>query len=205
MELQEFSSEFGNIRTVEENGQIWFIAKDIADSLGYSDTQAMTRRLDSDETDTYTVSTSGQGRSMVIVTESGLYASILGSQKPTAKKFKKWVTSEVLPAIRKTGSYSTGEAIALATKLLREAQVASYSPEKNKNRILRTIQLSDSTGISLKELYEELDDIHETEFVDALRELTRKKKIHSDAGNDRSGEANILYFPGEPLSLLQKM
>ncbi len=91
-----------------ENGEIWFVAKDVAAILGYNDTEAMTRRLDSDEVQNLQIVGFGN-RGVNIINESGLHSSILGSAKPEAKKFKKWVTSEVLPSIRKTGSYTAPE------------------------------------------------------------------------------------------------
>lgn len=97
--------EFGKVRTVVKDEVIWFIAKDVSEILGYSDTNAMTRRLDKDELESYTDNSSGQVRNVNIINESGLYNSIIGSKKPEAKAFKKWVTSEVLPSIRKTGGY----------------------------------------------------------------------------------------------------
>ena len=82
------------------------MATDIAKALGYRDAFDMTRRLDDDEKDTQKVRTLGGEQVMVVLNESGLYSSILGSNKEQAKVFKKWVTKEVLPSIRKTGSYS---------------------------------------------------------------------------------------------------
>ena len=99
------NQEFGCVRTVDVNGEVWFVAKDIADILGYSETEKMTRRLDDDEKLTSQFGGTGQNRNMLCINESGLYNAIIGSNKPQAKKFKKWVTSEVLPSIRKTGGY----------------------------------------------------------------------------------------------------
>lgn len=93
----------------ERTGEPFWVAMDIAKVLDYSDTQAMTRRLDEYEVSTYTDNSSGQVRHIKIVNESGLYNAILGSNKPEAKRFKKWVTSEVLPSIRKTGVYALEE------------------------------------------------------------------------------------------------
>jgi len=102
------NNEFGEIRIIEQDGAHWFVAKDIADILEYSDANKMVQRLDDDEKANrqlggLTVSKGGRG--MIVINESGLYNAILGSQKPESKKFKKWVTSEVLPTIRKTGGY----------------------------------------------------------------------------------------------------
>lgn len=100
------NNEFGQIRIVQYNNEPYFIAKDIADILEYSDTNKMTNRLDDDEK--ITTNLAGISKTNPIVTlinESGLYNAILGSHKPEAKKFKKWITSEVIPSIRKHGGY----------------------------------------------------------------------------------------------------
>ena len=99
------------VRIVERDGETWFVAKDVAAILGYSDTEAMTRRLDEDErTKVKSDELSGMHRygnnDITIINEPGLYNAILGSQKPEAKDFKRWVTHDVLPSIRKTGGYT---------------------------------------------------------------------------------------------------
>lgn len=106
--LQTFSNtEFGNIRTLTIDFEPWFVGKDIADALGYERTDnALRRHVDNEDKLMHQISASGQNRNMIIINESGLYSLILSSKLPNAKKFKRWVTSEVLPAIRKTGSYS---------------------------------------------------------------------------------------------------
>lgn len=106
--LQTFSNtEFGNIRTLTIDFEPWFVGKDIADALGYERTDnALRRHVDDGDKLMHQISASGQNRNMIIINESGLYSLILSSKLPNAKKFKRWVTSEVLPAIRKTGSYS---------------------------------------------------------------------------------------------------
>lgn len=106
--LQTFSNtEFGNIRTLTIDFEPWFVGKDIADALGYERTDnALRRHVDDEDKLMHQISASGQNRNMIIINESGLYSLILSSKLPNAKKFKRWVTSEVLPAIRKTGSYS---------------------------------------------------------------------------------------------------
>lgn len=108
-ELQLFeNSEFGKIRVVEIDGEPWFVGKDVADALGYSDTSdALKRHVDSEDKLTRHFTDSGQSREMYIINESGLYSLILSSKLPTAKQFKHWVTSEVLPSIRKHGIYAT--------------------------------------------------------------------------------------------------
>lgn len=104
---QVFSNdEFGTIRALrDENGEPWFVASDIAKALGYGDATHMTRRLDDDEKGLRLVETPGGQQQMTVITEAGMYSAILGSKVDGAKRFKRWVTHEVLPAIRRDGGY----------------------------------------------------------------------------------------------------
>lgn len=121
-EIQIFrNKEFGEVRTVVIEGEPWFVGKDVAEALGYKDTaDALKRHVDDDDKLTRCFTDSGQSREMYVINESGVYALVFGSKLPNAKKFKRWVTSEVLPAIRKTGGYSlpmtTAEQIQLLAK-----------------------------------------------------------------------------------------
>ena len=101
------NEEFGSVRTMEINGEPYFVGKDVAEILGYANTsKALIDHVDDeDKLNNETLSSLGQ-RGGWLINESGLYSLILSSKLPNAKKFKRWVTSEVLPAIRKTGSYS---------------------------------------------------------------------------------------------------
>lgn len=109
-DLQIFSnSEFGNIRTVTIDNEPWFVGKDIAEALGYgkgkSLNNAVATHVDDEDKGVTEMMTPGGKQNLIIINESGLYSLILSSKLPNAKKFKRWVTSEVLPAIRKTGHY----------------------------------------------------------------------------------------------------
>ena len=99
--------QFGelNVRVVVREGEPWFVAADACLASDVKDTSMAVSRLDDDERDTTTVGTPSGDQNMLIINESGLYSLIMTSRKPAAKKFKKWVTSEVLPSIRKTGAY----------------------------------------------------------------------------------------------------
>lgn len=110
-ELQIFNNpEFGEIRTIEIHNEPWLVGKDVATVLGYNDTdQALRNHVDEDDKLTRKINGSGQTRSMTIINESGLYSLVLSSKLSTAKKFRRWVTSEVLPSIRKEGSYIAPE------------------------------------------------------------------------------------------------
>ena len=100
------NEEIGQVRTINIDGEPWFVGKDVAKILGYKDTSdAMRRHVDDEDKLTRCFTDSGQKRELYIINESGLYSVILSSKLPSAKRFKRWVTSEVLPVIRKTGSY----------------------------------------------------------------------------------------------------
>lgn len=103
--LQIFNYEDYEVRTVFIDGEPWWVALDVCEVLGVDRTQ--TRRLDDDEKGVCTVHTLGGNQQMAVVNESGLYSLILTSRKPKAKAFKRWITHEVIPAIRKTGSYTS--------------------------------------------------------------------------------------------------
>ena len=100
------NKEFGRIRTCNVNGETYFVGKDIALALGYKNTKdALNRHVDQEDKLGSGFTTSGQNREMTVINESGLYALILSSKLDSAKRFKHWVTSEVLPAIRRQGGY----------------------------------------------------------------------------------------------------
>lgn len=97
---------FGALRTIERDGEIWFIGKEVAEMLGYSNARnAVVNHVESDDKLRTQIEYAGQRREVSLINESGLYSLILSSKLPAAKDFKRWVTSEVLPSIRKTGSY----------------------------------------------------------------------------------------------------
>lgn len=106
--LQIFNNEeFGTLRTVMINGEPWFVGKDVADMLGYSNSRdAISNHVFDEDKGVAQIDTLGGPQSMTIINESGFYALVFGSDLPFAKTIKHWVTSEVLPAIRKTGGYS---------------------------------------------------------------------------------------------------
>lgn len=136
-EIQTFNYNNTPVRVLtDENGEPWFVAKDVAKILGYRDAANMTRRLEEDEKGTRSVSTHGGEQQMAVITEPGLYSAILGSRIPEAREFKRWVTHEVLPQIRRTGGYiptsesDTDEAI-MAKALL----IAQKTIERNAQQL----------------------------------------------------------------------
>lgn len=106
-DLQVFTStEFGEIRAVEIDGEVWLVGKDVAVALGYINTKdALSKHVDAEDKRGAQIATPSGTQKMTIINEAGVYSLIFSSRLPDAKKFKRWVTSEVLPAIRKTGAY----------------------------------------------------------------------------------------------------
>lgn len=106
------SDEFGSVRTIIIDGEPWFAGKDVAASLGYKDTSdALKKHVADEDKLTRCFTDSGQNRQMYVINESGLYSLIFGSKLESAQKFKHWVTSEILPSIRKNGIYATDKVI----------------------------------------------------------------------------------------------
>jgi len=106
-ELQVFSYEGNEVRTVQQGGEPWWVLRDVCNVLGVGNSRDVTARLDDDEKGVDIIDTPGGKQELTIISESGLYNVILLSRKPEAKKFKRWVTHEVLPSIRKHGAYLT--------------------------------------------------------------------------------------------------
>ncbi len=156
-----FDFESHNVRVVrDENGEPWFVAADICSAMTISTEQ--TRRLDEDEKGLRTVQTPGGQQEMVAINESGLYSLILTSRKPEAKRFKRWVTHEVLPSIRKTGSYAVPGSVAAlpaptqdrvhAILLIGEA-VAKIPGVKAGIAMAATLTcIHDNTGLAIEQL-----------------------------------------------------
>lgn len=108
-ELQLFNFEGKEVKTIQYNNEIYFVGKDICDSLEISNVSDAIKRLDEDEKLVSTLPISGQNREVLLINESGLYSLVLTSRKPEAKRFKKWITNEVIPSIRKTGGYNSND------------------------------------------------------------------------------------------------
>lgn len=117
-ELQIFNHpQFGDIRALNIDGEPWFVAKDVAEALGYSNSRdAIAKHVDGEDKNTVAIHDGIPGNpNQAVINESGIYALVFGSQLPTARKFKRWVTSEVLPSIRKTGGYVDNDELFVRT------------------------------------------------------------------------------------------
>ncbi len=115
-EIKIFNNpEFGKVRTMEINGEPYFVGKDVAIILGYKNPlDALAKHVEEEDKGVANCDTLGGTQKMTVINESGLYSLILSSKLPKAKEFKRWVTSEVLPSIRKTGSYNTADTVEMS-------------------------------------------------------------------------------------------
>lgn len=171
--LQVFTKdEFGTIRTVQLNSETYFVGKDVAESLGYADTfGALKKHVLEEDKLVCQIDSAGQKRDVTVINESGLYALIFGSKLESAKRFKHWITSEVLPSIRKHGMYAVDDLINdpdLAIKAF-----TALREERNKNKLL----MEDVKRMKPKE-----------EFFDAVADSKDAIEIGK--------VAKVLNFPG---------
>lgn len=183
-ELQIFNNEeFGNIRTVTIDNEPWFVGKDVATSLGYERaTKAIQDHVDSEDKDEIPIQDSiGRMQKTPIISESGLYALIFGSKLESAKRFKHWVTSEVLPSIRKTGGYDIKQpqgkellalAVLEAQKTIEEqtAQIEEMKPHAILGQAITTANTSILVGDLAKILRQNGVDIGAQRLFGWMRE-----------------------------------
>lgn len=179
-ELQNFNFNNLPVRTVLIDDEPWFVGKDVADILEYSDTQAMTRRLDDEDIKSYTDKSSGQGRKIKIINESGLYEAIIGSKKKETRPFKRWITHEVLPTIRKHGAYMTDskleEALLNPDTLINLAtQLKQEREEKAQLRALNSTLAVENQIMQPKAQY--FDDLVERNLLTSFRDTAKMLKV----------------------------
>ena len=164
-ELRKFTSnEFGTLRVVDIDGEPWFVGKDITDKLEYQNgSRDIARHVDEEDTTLYTIFDGTQNRKVILINESGLYSLILGSTLPSAKRFRKWVTSEVLPSIRKHGMYAIDDLVNnpdLAIKALtalkeereKNAKLAAVNEEMKPKAIFADAVMASETSILVGEM-----------------------------------------------------
>lgn len=158
--LQTYTNpEFGPVRAVERDGEPWFVGKDVAEALGYSD-QAKAIRIHVDEEDKGVdeMATPGGTQNMTIINESGLYSLILSSKLPSAKKFKRWVTAEVLPALRKNGGYINGQENMTDAEIMAKALVAAQNTIAQRDKRISELTVTAQIMQPKADYFDELVD-----------------------------------------------
>lgn len=143
--LQIFNYESNQVRTVLIDGEPWFVAKDVCDVLEHSNSRTALDRLDADEKGVSTVYTLGGNQQMAVINESGVYSLVFTSRVSKAKSFKRWITRDVIPLIRKTGSYGTPRELSRLDliELARESELARLLVEKEKAEVEYQLRLQE--------------------------------------------------------------
>ena len=179
-EMQIFEYQNKQIRTVEKDGTTWWVLKDICDALNLSSPHKVAERLDEDERCGIELRTSGGLQNTTVINESGLYNVILRSDKPEAIPFRKWVTSEVLPAIRKHGAYMTPETLEAAIlnpdTIIKIA--TALKEEKEKNQILQMVNSNlkvENAIMTPKAEY--FDDLVDRNLLTNFRETAKQLQV----------------------------
>lgn len=205
MELQVYKkAEFGSVRTTTIGGQPYFAGKDVAGILGYSNSRkALIDHVDEEDKGVTKCDTLGGKQDLIIINESGLYSLILSSKMPNAKKFKRWVTSEVLPAIRKHGLYATDDLI--ANPDLAIAAFTALKEEREKNK-----ELMAAVAIGQQQIAEMKPKATYYDVVLKCRDAVNISVIAKDYGwsamrmNEYLHEKGIQFKQGDIWLLYQK-
>lgn len=182
--LQVFKYQDREVRTLELNGEPWFVLKDVCGILSIGNVSDVCARLDADEKGVGQIDTLGGQQNMNIINESGLYNVILRSDKPEAKPFRKWITSEVLPSIRKYGAYMTPETLQAAIlnpdTMIKLCQQLKAEQDKNAKLRIQNSTLSVELEVArpAKEYFDELVSRNLlTSFRETAQQLEIKEKV----------------------------
>lgn len=202
-ELQVFNNaEFGSVRTITVEGEPYFVAKDIAEILGYSNTRdAVRKHVDEEDKGVAKCDTLGGNQELAVINESGLYSLILSSKMPNAKKFKRWVTSEVLPTIRRHGLYAMDEVLANPDILINALLELKAERERNAN-------LQAVVAVQSQQMIEMQPKVSYYDVVLNCKDLVAISVIAKDYGwsatklNQYLSEKGIQYKQGGKIWLL---
>lgn len=173
--IQIFKYEDNDVRTVDLNGEPWFVGKDVAAVLEYSNPRkALADHVDQEDKGVTKCDTLGGVQELTIINESGLYSLILSSKLPTAKQFKRWVTSEVLPSIRKNGGYISGQEQLTPSELMAKALLVA-----NKTLAERDARISELTvqNAIMQPKAEYFDELVDRNLLTSFRETAKQLKV----------------------------
>ena len=176
--IQIFKYENNDVRTVEMNGEPWFVLKDVCGVLGLSNHKVTAQRLDRDEvSQTYLTDSIGRKQETTVINESGLYSVILRSDKPEAKPFRKWVTSEVLPSIRKNGGYIAGQEQMTPEELMAKALLVANKTLAERDARISELTVQNTIMSPKAEYFDELISRNTlTNFRETAKELGISEK-----------------------------
>ena len=176
--IQIFKYENNDVRTVEMNGEPWFVLKDVCGVLGLSNHKVTAQRLDRDEvSQTYLTDSIGRKQETTVINESGLYSVILRSDKPEAKPFRKWVTSEVLPSIRKNGGYIAGQEQLSPEELMAKALLVANKTLAERDARISELTVQNTIMLPKARYFDEMISRNTlTNFRETAKELGISKK-----------------------------
>ena len=193
-----FSSQA--VRVIVRDDEPWFVANDVCAALGLDNSRMATDRLDDDEKGVSSIDTPGGAQAMTVISESGLYSLVLASRKPEAKPFKKWVTSEVLPAIRKSGRYEVGEPLPAVVRSPRlEASMARMADSV---ATLAAGMQTMSTQLNVTSKYIGLLELNQAGTRKVTAEVVREAKALHAEGMSMADIARILRVSRTSVSLV---
>lgn len=171
-EMKVFNYRNNEVRTVERDGEPWFVLKDVCNILSICNSADVYARLDEDEKGVGQIYTLGGNQKMSIISESGLYHVILRSDKPEAKPFRKWVTSEVLPSIRKNGGYIAGQESMSPTELMAKALLVAQQTLADREARISTLTVQNAIMQPKADYFDELVERNTlTNFRETAKEL----------------------------------
>lgn len=175
--IQIFKYENNDVRTVEMNGEPWFVLKDVCVVLGLGTVSKVADRLDADEKGMNQIHTPGGMQDVTVINESGLYNVILRSDKPEAKPFRKWVTSEVLPSIRKNGGYIAGQEQLTPSELMAKALLVANKTLAEREARISELKVQNAIMQPKAEYFDELVDRNLlTSFRETAKQLGVEEK-----------------------------
>lgn len=178
-ELKIFNNpDFGEVRTMNIGGEPWFVGKDVAGVLGYSNpNDALKKRVDADDKGVAKCDTLGGAQELTIINESGLYSLVLSSKLPTAKAFKRWITHDVIPSIRKNGGYIAGQESMTAEELMAKALLVAKKTIEEKEAELSRRQVENAIMAPKADYFDELVERNTlTNFRETAKQLGVKQK-----------------------------
>lgn len=179
-ELKIFENPaFGQVRIVEREGEPWFVGKDVAAALGYQNPQRAIRdHVDDEDKGVTEMITPGGIQPVPIINESGLYSLVLSSKLPTAKAFKRWITSEVIPSIRKTGGYIAGQAELSPEELMARALMVAQKTLAERDARISTLTVENQIMAPKAEYF---DDLVDRNLLTSFRETAKQLEIKEKA------------------------
>ena len=208
------NEEFGKVRTTMINGEPWFVASDICDALDITNSRDAINRLDDDEKGVVLTDTLGGVQNLNTVNEAGLYTLVLGSRKPAAKKFKRWITHEVIPSIHKTGGYVANDELFIstylptadeATKLMFRTTLATVRQlNEDNNKLLQTVSVQNQQIAEMEPKVTYYDIVLQCKDVITITTIAKDYGKSAKWMNQYLHDKGVQYRRGDIWLLYQK-